>query len=343
VVILRSQVEKERYNDQTIIQYLLGALPEEETERVEELCFIDDEFAVRLTAVENDLVDAYVRGRLAGERLERFDSHYLASPKRRKKVKTARMLHAYAENAVATGQVVLASGPSQTNAKSFKPSPRLTRLPFTLPRLALTAAAALALVGAGLLAFELSRLRSQIDQAQATRIALEQREKELQGLLEQQRSASSVIEKELERVREEKERVERQIALERQIAGAKSPASPASLNILPFILTAPARTAGQVAAVTIPSGTDYVVLQAELEPDDYSSYNAELLYQPGKTPAGWKRERLRSRALGESRVVDIVIPANILKSREYLLAVTGISDRGSAEGERGYPFRIVKQ
>jgi anti-sigma factor RsiW len=336
-------VNKEKYNDQMIIQYLLGSLPEEETERVEELSFIDDEFAVRLSAVENDLVDAYVRGKLSGENLERFDSHYLASPKRRKKVKTAKVFNAYAENAVATGQVVLASGPSQTNAKSFSPSPRLTHLPFTFSQLGLTAAALLVLMGVGWVVFELSRLRSQIDQAQETRIALEQREKELRGMLEQQRSASSAIEEELERVREEKERVERQIALERQIAGSKSPSSAANLNILPFILSAPARTAGQVAAVTITSGTDYVVLQAELEPDDYPSYNAELLYQPGKIPAGWKRERLKSRALGESRVIDIVIPANLLKSREYLLAVTGISDRGVAEGERGYPFRVVKQ
>jgi hypothetical protein len=102
-------VNKEKYNDQTIIRYLLGSLPEEETERVEEISFIDDEFAVRLSAVENDLVDAYLRGELSGEKLERFDSYYLASPKRRKKVKTAHVLHAYAKNAVATGQVALMS------------------------------------------------------------------------------------------------------------------------------------------------------------------------------------------------------------------------------------------
>jgi hypothetical protein len=336
-------VEKERYNDQMMIQYLLGSLPEEETERIEELCFVDDEFAVRLNAVENDLVDAYVRGKLSGEKLERFGSHYLASPKRRKKVKTAKVFHAYAENAVATGRVALAPGLSWTYAESVTPSLHLRRPPFIFPRLALTAAAVLALTVVGWLIFELARLRSQIDQTESTRISLEQRGRELQGLLEQQRIASSAIEKELERVREEKERVERQMALERQIAGSKSPSSTANLNILPFILTAPARTTGQVAAITIPSGTDFVVLQAELEPDDYSSYKAELLYQPGKTPAGWKRERLKSRALGESRVIDIAIPANLLKSREYFLAVTGISDRGIAEGERGYLFRVVKQ
>ena len=336
-------VNKETYNDQVIIQFLLGSLPEVETERLEELCFIDDEFAARLSTVENDLVDAYVGGKLSGEKLERFDSYYLASPKRREKVKTARVLHDYAENAVATVQVVLAPGPPPTNAGSFKLFPRLRSLPFAFSRLGLTAAAVLVLIGVGWLVFELSRLLSQIDESESARISIEQREKELQGLLEQQRLAGSATEIELKRVREERERVERQLALERQASGSKSPSSPANLNILPFVLTAPARTAGQVPTVTIPSGTDYVFLQVELEPDDYSSYNAELLYQPGKTSAGWRRERLRSRALGESRVIDLVIPASLLKSREYLLAVTGNSDRGVAEGERGYWFRIVKQ
>jgi hypothetical protein len=336
-------VNKETYNDQVIIQYLLGFLPEEETERVEELCFVDDEFAARLSTVENDLVDAYVRGKLSGEKLERFDSYYLASPMRRKKVKTARVLQAYTEKAVATGQVVLAPGPSQTNAESYKPSTLSTYLPFSFSRLGLTAAVVLVLMGVCWLVFELSRLRSRIDESESARISLEQREKELQGLLQQQRLASSAIELDLKRVREEREQVERQLALERQVSGSKSPSSPTNLNILPFLLTAPARTVGQVAAVNIPSGTDIVFLQAESEPDDYSSYHAELFYQPGKTPAGWKRERLRSRAQGESRVIDLVIPASLMKPREYLLVVTGISDKGVAEGERGYPFRIVKQ
>jgi len=68
-----------------------------------------------------------------------------------------------------------------------------------------------------------------------------------------------------------------------------------------------------------------------------------LLAQPGKTPVRLKRERLKSRALVESKVIDIIIPASLLKSQEYLLAVTGNSDKGAAEGERGYPFRVVKQ
>jgi len=83
-------MEKQIYNDELIAQYLLGSLPEGETERFDELCFVDDEFAERLNAVENDLVDTYVRGELSSQKLERFDAYYLASPIRREKVHIAR-------------------------------------------------------------------------------------------------------------------------------------------------------------------------------------------------------------------------------------------------------------
>jgi hypothetical protein len=338
-------MEKQIYNEELIVQYLLGSLSKKETESLDELSFVDDEFAERLSAVENDLVDTYVRGELSGLKLERFDSHYLASPRRRGKVKIARAFQIHMEKAVATGQVVFAPEPSRMNATSVKPFPRLA-LPqgfFNIPRLVLTAAAILVAFGIGWMVFELSRQRGQVDQARATRAALEQREKELRDLLERQHQASSATERELERVREEKDRLERKMALEIQIAKSHTPALPANLNIATFRLAAPTRTAGQVTTIPLSSGTDRVILQVELEPDDYPSYEAALLTQPGKIPAGWKRERLKSREIGGSKVIDITIPASLLKSQEYLLEVTGISDRGVAEGERGYPFRVVKQ
>ena len=53
---------------QTIRDYLLGQLPESETERLDELSITDDECAERIRAVEHDLVDAFARGELAGSR-----------------------------------------------------------------------------------------------------------------------------------------------------------------------------------------------------------------------------------------------------------------------------------
>jgi hypothetical protein len=80
------------HDDHLFVRYLLGLLPEKDAERLDELSIADGDVASRLCAVENDLVDAYVRGTLAGDMLKRFESFYLASPRRHEKVMIARGL-----------------------------------------------------------------------------------------------------------------------------------------------------------------------------------------------------------------------------------------------------------
>src|SRR6476660_2446092 len=88
-----------RPNDRELVQYLLGLLSEEDTERLDELSLIDDEIAWRLRGVEDDLVDAYVSGTLEGGTLERFESFYLSSPRRRERGKFAANLRRPIEKA----------------------------------------------------------------------------------------------------------------------------------------------------------------------------------------------------------------------------------------------------
>src|SRR3979411_2678590 len=76
-------------DDQQLVRYLLGLLPDEDAERLDEMSVVDDDVAWRLRVVEDDLVDAYVGGTLAGETLERFESFYFSSPVRRQKVQFA--------------------------------------------------------------------------------------------------------------------------------------------------------------------------------------------------------------------------------------------------------------
>ena len=77
------------FDDEILVRYRLGTLPAEEAERLDELSIADDGLAARLRAIENDLVDAYLRDELTREDLEQFKSFYLSSPKRRKKVEFA--------------------------------------------------------------------------------------------------------------------------------------------------------------------------------------------------------------------------------------------------------------
>src|ERR1700737_3619454 len=109
--------DKQEYDDRVLTRYLLGALPGEEAERFDELSIADDEFASRLSAGENDLVDAYIRGEPSGEHLEQFKSFYLSSPKRREKVTFAEALSSLdANTATAAAQAAPARTVPSSNA-----------------------------------------------------------------------------------------------------------------------------------------------------------------------------------------------------------------------------------
>jgi hypothetical protein len=87
----------ETHSDQTIRGYLLGQLPESETERLDELSITDDECALRIRSVEHDLVDAFARGELKGVVLEQFRSSYLTTPSRRASIRFAQALQSLDE------------------------------------------------------------------------------------------------------------------------------------------------------------------------------------------------------------------------------------------------------
>ena len=78
-----------RHTDEDLERYVLGLLPEEATDRLDEASIVDDEIAARLRSVEIDLLDNYVRGQLAGATLERFERYYLSSPRRRERLEVA--------------------------------------------------------------------------------------------------------------------------------------------------------------------------------------------------------------------------------------------------------------
>ncbi len=349
---------EQQCDDNELRQYLLGSLPEAETEVFDELSIVDDIFVERLDAVESDLIDDYVYGEISETERARFESHYLASPRRREMVKFAQAFQPFAkkkllENAAGT-TVALAETtvrePSLSRSEPFSQavtesipwwSSVLNRL--TIPNLRLQwglgAVAVLLLMAGGWLLFETLRLQNQIGQAQVERITLKQREQELQAQLEQQRSAGSETERELGRVREKLAQLERQ-QLAQQPGGTQPPR--VELNIVPFDLAPQMRAIGNDVTLTIPPGTDYVTLQLEVEPDDHPAYRAELRTQTGNQKV-WGTGKLRSRAKGENRVVDVSVPADRLTMQRYILLLKGIAADGSVKDARSYAFRVVKQ
>src|ERR1700730_12869410 len=260
-----SAADKQELPDQVLIRYLLGSLPEEEADRLDELSIADDGFAWRLSAVENDLVDAYARGELSAETLEPFEAHYLSSPKRLEKVAFAR-----------TWRRLEMKDPA---APFHAVAARASRPPLHwlgVPRLGLqggfAAAALVMLCVAASLFVQNERLRRQGTESRDQQVSLDHRAQELERALGEQRSVNAGIQKEMERLRE-------------------SSAPRQALKIVAALLLPPSRGVTQIPSISVPQGTDRIRLRLRLESDEFPSYRVALR-DPAADQILWRRDTL---------------------------------------------------
>ena len=175
----------ELVHDGQLVRYLLGLLSDDEAERVDRLSVSSDEVAWRLRIAEDDLVDAYVRGTLDGEAIERFESFYLSTERRRQKVTFARTFVAAID---------------RRGGSPKSPSLRRATVPRSWKAWRLAAAAAMLLV-AGLALREYLRLRTDLTVAQSVSTGLSSRARELERQLNDARQADAETTRELESIR----------------------------------------------------------------------------------------------------------------------------------------------
>jgi cytoskeletal protein RodZ len=318
-------MSKQAFNSQEITEYLLGSLPPADIERLDELSLTDDEFADLLHTAEKDLVDAYIQGELSGSALERFKSHYLASPLRRERVVFAEVLQAWGEKNVATQlreeREEQARKPHESKLFGLSSVLQSVRLNW---QWGLVSATFLILLAGAWLIFERVRGRQR----------------------EEQRLAQSTAEQVRDRPPDEVERPQplpESRGAENENASAQSPPTPPrATSIVSFILMPQMRGTGQLPTVSLPTGTDYVVMELQLEPNDYSRYQVVLMDQASRR-VSWRSKKLKASGAGDGKVIAVRFGASLLKTQTvYLLRVTGVSNSGAPEIVGDYPFRPVK-
>ena len=318
---------KRLVDEQMIVDYLLGVLPEAEMERLDEKSLVDDVFAGRLEAAEYDLVDDYVSGQLSPEAVERFDSHYLASPRRREKVRFAKTF----QEKLRHEQASIHSAPLKSPGSRF---PGIQRLSL---HWGFAAAALLILVGGGYLLMANVNLRNQIKQAQAERHALKQREQQLQNRMLQRRSSRGRSDSERTRLQQKIEHLEKQL----EKRGAPDEIQPPQdVKLLAFNLSPQTRGISKIPALIIPEQTDFVALTLELEVNEFSSYQA-VLKKSGTREILWRSGKIEQDERSNS--IFVGLPANLLKPQHYIVELSGGYAGGGSEIVASYPFRVVTQ
>jgi hypothetical protein len=285
-------------------RYLLGELPEEERDVLEDAYFSSDEGFAELQAAEDDLRDAYVAGRLPPDRRARFEARYLRTEDDRQRLQQARLLQLAAARA----------------RSSEEDRGRARRWP---PLLGWAAALA-GLAVAGLLFAQLTRARSELREARAAREALadsvaaqEERSRE-QGL----RLADA--QRELERLRTEAARLTALASATREAGRLVSLVLGAGLR----------RDLDPVPQLRLPPEATLVRLTLRLDADaGPGDQRASIQTAEGREV--WAQADLRPRTTAHGTAAVVEVPAAVLGPGHHVVV---LSRGGTALAE--YVFQV---
>ena len=294
-----------------IINHLLGALPEGEQTALEQELLADRDKFDEAWAIENDLVDHYVRNELSAAERTRFEQHYLASPVHRERVAIAEALLTELD------EMPEAVSTQASWWQRWLDALRLPQLAFSG---ALTAALLLTFSGALWLWREraqvndqLAQLRSQT-QAEAERRTAQQQQ--LADELAQEQQHNQQLKAELEKLQQQKE-------------SAPAPA------LLSFLLTSVTTRNSNSSPTIIPRNQRGVQLLMERDGTAYTSYQAQLQTVEGRalfSPA--------ARVTKDRAFVAVTLPAARLVRGDSVVILSGRkANGGTAEIDR-YFFRV---
>jgi hypothetical protein len=321
-------------NEELMVKYLLGELPEEEQLRLEERFFTDDEYYQQLLALEDELMYDYAAGGLSPEQRVKFERRFLDSPQARRKAELAGAVL----NKVAEASARRAPAPVVEERRSLWQSLlAFFSLQDPAMQFSLAAASALLFVGASWLFYQTTRLRSRVEQIEAARVSQERQSAESSARQQQ-------LSGELERERSRRAQLEQELATQ-QAARDREGRSSSSSTFLSFIL-APGlvRDADGPKRLLVPASAGALRLQLDLKrPDDYRGYRAALRRETPDGPELWSQDLSRARSFASGRTVVVNLPAKLLPEGVYVITLSGRTSGGEMEEIDDYYFNIVRQ
>jgi len=294
------------------LEYLLGELPEQEAVEFEEQCFVDDNLFEETSALENDLIDSFVRGELSEAERQQFEKGYLVSPARRANVEFSRVLAEHLS--VLEPEKVTSERESVPGILSFQSWPGLKR-----SRLAWAAAALIAITTLSWTIVVNQRLHHEIDSMRA-------QQTEFQNRVQDLRQQIAGLDSRLHEIGSAE--------VQHEIPGTTI----LSLALVPGINRSPTDASKLVIAPVAP----LVQLKLYMEHDDYPSYRVSIETADGQRI--WQKNGLKSQAGQQgSKTVTVKMPSSVLKGSDYLIKLDGLAANGKFEETEDYRFQVIRR
>lgn len=328
---------KNSYDNQALFAYILGLLPDGDIDRLDEKTFTDTDFAESVNAAEAELADLYANGELSGEMLEQFESRYMASPIRRKKVLFAGALREFVEKQATAEPRTLIVQPGRDDESNGKIAVFLGWI--TAWRGGLRAfqfagaLVVLLLIGAGVwLVLNGLRGRSGGNEVAST---TDQNSVNEIGNVQITASPAPTV-GEIPKTNVKPETTPAPTPRPKSNVSDEPRPQVAMITLLP-----PVRGGEKLPQLELRQETEAAGFTIKLDSADYGSYKVELVDQnSGK--AVWQARSVKPGKSGTSRSLSVTIPAKFLHSNIYSFTVSGIASNGSLENIGDYPFRVMR-
>jgi hypothetical protein len=317
--------------EKVICRYLLGDLPEAEQLALEREFFADEEMFEQVWAIENQLLDRYVRGGLSVAEKILFEANYLASPAHRQRLAFAETLVQVADSSTERPTTDVKSQPAAIWWISFFSSFRGHIVRWSM------AAAMLLLVAGGFWLFtERARLHEQMNRLKDDRAAEQQRAQELEKAIADEREQRDRLAAELERLRQEQAKAPTQPPVQTPPNPVERP-SMVSFLLSPMIM----RSGGETQQLKISKETTDVLLQMKIQETEARNFRLRLRTVEGAQV--WSGSAAKSGAPEKKdSIITARIPANRLSANDYILTLS--ADNGANEPQEigRYFFRVIK-
>lgn len=315
------------YDEKTMIQYLLGKLPEEKKKQFEQQYFTDDEVFDLLQAVEDDLIERYVMGRLSKKEKELFEASYLQNPKRKEKVQFARSLsRAHAEILAPTHKrffdSVIVWAKSVVNF--FVNMNRPLQIAF---------GSLLILAVLGIWSFiELINTKTDFRNAKSEQSIFIQKEKDFQDQIAAEETKRNELLTQLESERKLREEVKQQLEIEKK----------RRIPVLSFVLSpGRLRNVGEIQKILLQSGSYKFLLQLDIESEkSYRSYR--VVIRNKENVILWSKDGLSQEEVNGGKIVTAILESQIMRPGNYQLTLFGRNEKKVLEMTAEYYFAVIK-
>lgn len=328
--------------EELIARYLLGELSEEQQIEIEDRAFSDRRYRQNITAVENDLIDEYVRKELSDSQRRKFEARFLASADRRRRVEFARAL------TTLVSEVPAAQIQRETQATVSTPATWRESLAAFFGgfapafRFSMAAAALLLFVGGAWLVTQTLRQRAQLARLQSEEQLRQNERRNLEQQIDDERRRNQELTAQLDS--EKQQRRQSDDLVKRLQSEEGNSASPPQRNTILSLALLPgiSRSGGVRPKLALHESVRAVRLRIGVEPEEpYRTFQIELRSQDGRRI--WTRDNLSGRITQAGKTITLTVPASVLAAGQYELALRGITENKTTEEVGYYYFDVVKK